>query len=115
MALRRLFTASQPSCSFVVPYRYMWRRQCIASQFTAEYAWYASSGAMSPIASGVSGASGAPARGAAARPPASSTIAPPIICTVRYTSTWRARPSPTATHASMTGVSNPPEPMPPAV
>ena len=42
-------------------------------------------------------------------------MVPPIICTVRYTRTWRASPSPTARHASITGASNPPAPIPPPV
>src|SRR5579862_9806809 len=94
----------------------MCRRQCIASQLTAEYAWYASSGPMSPITL-ASPAVPAPSRGAGggagaaaavgAVVGAAGTIDPPIICTVRYTTTWRARPAATAKHADMTGESCP--------
>ena len=35
-ALRRVWIASQPSCSLVVPYSCMWRMQFMASQFAAE-------------------------------------------------------------------------------
>ena len=47
-ALRRLFTTSQPSCSLVVPYRYMWRCACMPIQLAAEYAWYARSSLDAP-------------------------------------------------------------------
>ncbi len=45
--------------------------------------------------------------------PAGGRMVPPIIATVRYTSTWRARPSPTAWNADIAGDNRPPVSKPP--
>src|ERR1700721_4599508 len=56
-ALRLLLIASQPSCSLVVPYSSMCRRQVSASQFAAEYACAATRSPTSSIGPTTGGAS----------------------------------------------------------
>lgn len=77
-ALRRELMASQPSCSLVVPYRSMCRRQCMASQLAAEKALAASSSLTSTITRLRSDLAPPPSP-----PPPDETMSPPIICTVR--------------------------------
>jgi hypothetical protein len=67
----------------------MWRRQCIASQFAAEYAWAASSSSMSSNGlgflrvPGMCGSIGGEASGLGADVAGASVIDPPNIRTVR--------------------------------
>ncbi len=89
-AFLRLLIASQPNCSFVVPYWCMWRRAWRASQLAAEYACAARSRGTSAIglplsSTGADGRRSEEGGGAGASRVAAGwgITEPPIMFTVR--------------------------------